>query len=163
MTAPKVINPQAWPRPRGYANGVLAPAGARLLFVGGQIGWDEEERLVADDFVAQFERALANVLAVVTAAGGAARHLVRLTVYVTDREEYAAARTGLGEVWKRLLGRHYPAIALVEVAGLLEPGAKVEIEGIAALAPEGPRASARRAPEAPRASARRAEEDRRAD
>lgn len=152
MTAPRIVHPKGWPRPRGYANGVLVPAGARVLFVAGQIGWDERERLVGEDFGAQFERALANVVEVVTAAGGSASDLVRLTVYVTDRREYATARGDLGEAWERLLGRHYPAIALVEVAGLLEPGAKVEIEGIAALVPE-----------APPASARREEEDRRAD
>ncbi|MGH9380236.1 MAG: RidA family protein [Thermoanaerobaculia bacterium] len=136
MTAPRIVQPESWPRPRGYANGVLAPPGARLLFIAGQIGWDERERLVAEDFSAQFERALANVLEVVTATGGSAGDLVRLTIYVVDRQEYAAARQQLGEAWQRLLGGHYPAITLVEVAGLLEPGAKVEIEGVAALVEE---------------------------
>lgn len=132
-TPQRIIEPTGWRRPRGYANGVLAPAGARLLFVAGQIGWDEEQRLVGDGFADQFERALANVLAVVAAAGGAPEHLARLTVYVTDRQEYAAARKRLGDIWRRLVGEHYPAIALVEVVGLLESGARVEIEATAAI------------------------------
>ena len=108
-------------------------AQGRLLFVAGQIGWDAEQRLVGDDFGAQFAQALANVLAVVRAAGGEAVDVARLTVYVVDKAEYAAGRRELGQRWRELMGRHYPAMALVEVRGLLAPGAKVEIEAIAAL------------------------------
>ncbi|HEX5706081.1 MAG TPA: RidA family protein [Pyrinomonadaceae bacterium] len=128
-----VINPASLGRPRGYSNGLLTPPGVRLLFVAGQIGWDENQRLVGPDFVEQFDRALRNVLAVVAEAGGAPGSLARLTVYVTDKEEYRARTAELGERWRALLGRHYPAMALVEVKGLLEDGAKVEIEATAVL------------------------------
>lgn len=129
----KPINPKSLGRPRGYSNGQLTSQGSRLLFVAGQIGWDEEQRLVSDDFVEQFDRALRNVLEVVREAGGAPTGLARLVVYVTDKREYQTRTVELGERWRALMGRHYPAMALVEVKALLEDGAKVEIEGIAAL------------------------------
>ncbi|HLL70977.1 MAG TPA: RidA family protein [Pyrinomonadaceae bacterium] len=129
----KFINPESLGRPRGYANGVLAPEGSALLFIAGQIAWDEHQRIVGADFVAQFERALANVLAVVTEAGGTPEQIARLVVYVTDREEYRAHQQEIGACWRRLMGRHFPAMALVEVKALLEPDAKVEIEGIAVI------------------------------
>ncbi len=129
----KLINPESLGRPRGYANGVLAPAGGALLFIAGQIGWDEEQRIVSADFVAQFERALANVLAVVREAGGAPEQIARLVVYVTDKEEYRARQREIGASWRRLMGRHFPAMALVEVKALLEDDAQVEIEGIAVI------------------------------
>ena len=129
----EIINPESLGRPRGYANGVLAPAGGRLLFVAGQIAWDEQQRIVSDDFVEQFERALENVLAVVAEAGGSPEHLARLTIYVTDKREYLSRMREIGERWRELMGRHYPAMALVEVKGLLEDGAKVEIEAIAVI------------------------------
>lgn len=137
MTRPRIVNPPALGRPRGYANGVLAPAGSRMLFVAGQVGWDGDQRLVGPGFVEQFERALANVLAVVAEAGGEPEHVVRLTVYVTSKPEYLGHLSELGAAWRRTMGRHYPAMALVEVAGLVEDGAKVEIEATAALPPEG--------------------------
>ncbi|HEX8355651.1 MAG TPA: RidA family protein [Pyrinomonadaceae bacterium] len=129
----KPINPESLGRPRGYSNGQLVPPGARLLFIAGQIGWDEEQRLVSDDFVEQFDRALRNVLAVVLEAGGAPGGVARLVIYVTDKREYMARTAEIGERWRALMGRHYPAMALVEVKGLLEDGAKVEIEGTAVL------------------------------
>lgn len=129
----KVINPPTLGRPSGYANGMLTPPGVRVLFVAGQIGWDEQQRLVSEDFAAQFERALRNVLAVVREAGGAPGSIGRMTVYVTDRREYLARRAELGAAWRELLGRHYPAMTLVEVRALLEEGAKVEIEATAVL------------------------------
>lgn len=122
-------------RGRGYSNGILAPAGARLLFVAGQVGWDRERQIVAGGFVAQFERALANVVEVVRAAGGAPEHLARLTIYVVDKGEYLAALPAVGAAWRRIVGGHFPAMALVEVRGLVEPGARVEIEATAALPP----------------------------
>ena len=127
------INPKSLGRPRGYSNGQLTEPGPRLLFIAGQIGWDEGQRLVGPDFVEQFDRALRNVLAVVAEAGGAPGDLARLVVYVTDKREYLARTGEIGERWRALMGRHYPAMALVEVKGLLEEGAKVEIEGIAVL------------------------------
>ena len=129
----ELINPESLGAPRGYSNGVLAPAGGRLLFVAGQIAWDERQQIVSEDFVEQFDRALRNVLAVLHEAGGAPGGVARLVVYVTDKREYQARTREVGERWRALMGRHFPAMALVEVKGLLEDGAKVEIEGIAVL------------------------------
>lgn len=128
------INPESLGAPRGYSNGLLAPSGARILFVAGQIGWTREQTLVGPGLVEQFEKALDNVVAVVAAAGGLPIDLGQLTIYVTDREEYVAAREEIGVAYRRVMGRHYPTMALVEVSALVEPGAKVEIQGIAALA-----------------------------
>jgi enamine deaminase RidA (YjgF/YER057c/UK114 family) len=134
VSAPlEIVDPPELGSPRGYANGVCVPAGRRLLFVAGQIGWGREQKLVSADFAAQFAQALANVLAVVRAAGGGPEDVGHLTVYVVDRQEYVAARGELGRRWRELMGRHYPAMSLVEVRGLLEPGARVEIEGTAAV------------------------------
>lgn len=127
------INPEMLGSPRGYSNGVLAPAGGRLLFVAGQIGWDSRQRLVSEDFVEQFDRALANLITVVIEAGGAPENIARLVVYVTDKLEYRERTREVGERWRALMGKHFPAMALVEVKGLLEDGAKVEIEGIAVI------------------------------
>ncbi|MBD0371152.1 MAG: RidA family protein [Pyrinomonadaceae bacterium] len=127
------INPDALGSPRGYSNGVLAPEGGRLLFIAGQIAWDREQRIVNSDFVEQFNQALTNVVAVVREAGGTPEQIARLVVYVTNKEEYAARTAEIGERWRALMGRHFPAMALVEVKGLLEPEAKVEIEGIAVI------------------------------
>ena len=127
------INPDSLGPPRGYSNGVVAPPGASLLFIAGQIAWDERQRIASADFAGQFERALANLLAVVTGAGGVPADVARLVIYVTDKKEYLAARGEVGRRWRALMGSHYPAMALVEVKGLLEDDAKVEIEGIAVL------------------------------
>jgi enamine deaminase RidA (YjgF/YER057c/UK114 family) len=127
------INPESLGAPKGYANGVLCPAGGRLLFVAGQIAWDAEQRIVSADFVEQFDRALANVLAVVAAAGGKPGDVARLTVYVTDKQAYLRGVKEVGACWRARLGRHYPAMALVEVKSLLEDAAQVEIEGVAIL------------------------------
>lgn len=133
-----VVNPEELGAPRGYSNGILAPAGSRILFVAGQIGWDRKQRLVAGGFVAQFERALENVLTVVRAAGGTAESLCRLTVYVIDGTAYTSALKEVGEAYRRVLGRHYPAMAFVQVAGLVEPDAVVEVEATAAIPGEDP-------------------------
>ncbi|HEX8475332.1 MAG TPA: RidA family protein [Pyrinomonadaceae bacterium] len=127
------INPESLGRPRGYANGVLATTGGALLFIAGQIAWNEQQKIVSSDFVEQFERALANVVAVVREAGGTPERVARLVVYVTDKREYCARTREIGERWRALMGSHYPAMALVEVKSLLEDEAKVEIEGIAVL------------------------------
>ncbi|HST51895.1 MAG TPA: RidA family protein [Pyrinomonadaceae bacterium] len=129
----KPINPESLGRPRGYSNGVLAPKGARLLFIAGQVAWDARQQIVSDDFAEQFERALRNVLAVVGEAGGTSESIARLVIYVTDKREYIARTEEIGERWRGLMGKHYPAMALVEVKSLLDDAAKVEIEGIAAL------------------------------
>lgn len=130
---PRPVSPRNWPRPRGYANGFLVPAGRRLLFVGGMIGWDEHEKIVPGGFVPQFEQALRNVVAVVEEAGGGPSDVVRMLVFVADKDEYLAARAELSDAWRRVLGRHYPTMALVEVAAFVEAGALVEIEAVAAV------------------------------
>jgi enamine deaminase RidA (YjgF/YER057c/UK114 family) len=135
MSRLTAINPEELGAPRGYSNGMLAPAGGRLLFVAGQIGWDNQQRLVSDSFIEQLRQALANVVAVVREAGGKPEDVARLTLYVTDKHEYATELKAVGEAYRSVLGRHYPAMALVEVAGLLEPGAKVEVEATAVLPP----------------------------
>jgi enamine deaminase RidA (YjgF/YER057c/UK114 family) len=128
------VEPAGWKPPRGYANAVRVVGAAQLVFVAGQVAWDAEQRLVgAGDFARQFAQALENVLACVRAAGGQPEHVVRLTIYVTDKRQYLACTRELGATWKRLFGRHYPAMALVQVADLLEQGALVEIEATAAL------------------------------
>ncbi|HWT00917.1 MAG TPA: RidA family protein [Pyrinomonadaceae bacterium] len=130
----RFINPESLGAARGYSNGVLAPASGRLLFVAGQIAWDERQKIVSADFVEQFDRALANVLAVVSEAGGGPDEVARLVIYVTDKEEYRARTREVGERWRARMGRHFPAMALVEVKGLLEDEAKVEIEAVAVIA-----------------------------
>ena len=131
------LQPPGWPRPRGYSNGYRIPVGLDLVVTGGMIGWDATESLVPGGFVAQFEQAIRNVLAVVAEAGGGPEHVVRLTAYVVDRDEYLASLSELGAGWIRTMGRNYPAMALVQVAGLVEEGARVEIEGTAAVPPRG--------------------------
>ena len=125
------VNPPGWPRPSGYSNGIVAEG--RYLAISGQIGWNERNELVGDDFGPQAAQALRNVMAVLQAAGGAAEHLVRLTWYVTDKNEYRANLAALGAAYREIVGAHYPAMALVQVAGLLEEGAKVEVEATAVL------------------------------
>src|SRR5256885_15239375 len=127
------INPQSLGAARGYSNGVLAKESGQLLFDGGQIGWNEEQKIVSADFVEQFDRALANVIAVVTAAGGTPAQIARLVIYVTDKNEYRSRTREVGEKYRARMGRHFPAMALVEVKGLLEDDAQVEIEGIAVI------------------------------
>ena len=127
------VDPAELGLPRGYSNGILVPAGRRLLFVAGQVGWGRGQTLVAGGLVEQFAQALANVLAVVRTAGGEPAEVARLTIYVLDKEDYARQRAELGRRYRELMGRHYPAMALLEVRGLLEPGAVVEIEATAAV------------------------------
>ena len=127
------INPESLGAPRGYSNGVLTDVGGRLLFIAGQIAWDENQQIVSDDVVEQFDRALANVIAVVTAAGGQPAQLARLLIYVTNKTEYQARTKEIGERYRARMGRHFPAMVLVEVNSLLEDRAKIEIEGTAVL------------------------------
>lgn len=126
-----IINPTDLPAPQGYSHGIAAQG--RLLFVAGQIGWSPTGALVGVGFADQFDQALANVLAVVAAAGGTPESVVRLTIFVTDRAGYVAARRRIGELYRARMGRHYPSMTLVEVRSLLEPGAVVEIEATAVL------------------------------
>lgn len=125
------INPESLAKPRGFSHGMKGEG--QILFVAGQVGWNREGRIVSADFVDQFAQALDNVLDVVWAAGGKPESLARLTVYVTDKAEYLRRLRDLGVAWRKRLGRHYPAMALVEVKALLEDGALVEIEATALL------------------------------
>jgi enamine deaminase RidA (YjgF/YER057c/UK114 family) len=127
----RVVTPTHFPKPRGYANGIVAEG--RMLFISGQIAWDKDARIVSADFATQFLQALDNVIAVVREAGGGTEHITKLLAFVTDLEAYRAATRDIGEGWRARMGKHYPAMSLVKVAGLLEPGALVEIEGVAML------------------------------
>lgn len=127
----RIVLPPGWPRPRGYANGMAARG--ELLAIAGQIGWDERETLVGPDFVSQFRKALDNVATVVESAGGKPSDIVSITIYVVDRDDYRTHLREVGEIWRARIGAHYPAMALVVVAGLLEPAARVEIQGLAVL------------------------------
>ena len=127
------INPDSLGAPSGYSHGLVADAQGKLLFIAGQIAWDQKQKIVSDDFVEQFDRALANVVTVLSAAGGKPEHIVRLVIYVTDKTEYRERTREVGERYRRHLGKHFPAMVLVQVAGLLDDAAKVEIEGMAVL------------------------------
>lgn len=129
----RVLHPEGWPRPRGYANGMSASG--RTIYLAGQVGWDAGQRLVDGGIVEQARQALANIVAILAADGARPEHLVRLTWYVTDRAEYLAAGPALGAVYRELLGRHFPAMSAVEVKALMEAGAVVEIEATAVVPP----------------------------
>lgn len=128
-----VIQPKGWAKPRGYANGIVAAG--RFLAIAGQVGWDPVNAVPTfpATFVEQFDRALGNVIAVLREAGGTPEHLLRMTVYVTNKHEYIDALAEIGAAWRRQVGKHYPAMALVQVAALLDDRAKVEIEADAVL------------------------------
>jgi enamine deaminase RidA (YjgF/YER057c/UK114 family) len=126
------INPESLGAPVGYSHGVLAAPG-RLLFIAGQIAWDENSRIVSDDFVEQFDRALANVMTVLEAAKGEPDNVTRLVIYVTNKNEYRERTKEIGKRYQKHMGKHYPAMVLVQVAALLDDAAKVEIEGMAVL------------------------------
>ncbi len=131
MTSHRVVQPEGWPAPKGYANGIAARG--EWLAIAGQIGWNAQCEFESDDLVAQFDCALGNVVAVLTAAGGRPEHLVRMTVYVTDIEAYRAGLREIGRVWRARLGKVFPVMALVQVVALVEPRARVEIEATAVL------------------------------
>jgi enamine deaminase RidA (YjgF/YER057c/UK114 family) len=127
-----VLQPPGWPRPKGYSCGVAASG--TTVFVSGQIGWDEHGRFTAADLAGQTGQALRNVVAVLAEAGARPEHVTRLTWYVTDKREYLAAQRAIGEAYRAVMGRHYPAMSVVEVSALLEDAAKVEIEATAVVA-----------------------------
>ena len=128
----EMINPPELGKHAGYSQGVKAHSGA-LLFVAGQVAWDQQSRIVSSDFTAQFTQALSNILTVVRAAGGEPGSIVRLTIYVTDRGEYLANSKAVGDAYRAQMGKHYPAMTLLEVSGLLEEGAKLELEATAMI------------------------------
>ncbi|NNM99007.1 MAG: RidA family protein [Candidatus Eremiobacteraeota bacterium] len=125
------IEPARWAPPSGYANGMLASG--RILAIAGQVGWDARQHLVSNDFLAQAEQAMRNISEVLRTAGGAPENLVRMTWYVLDAAEYRAHAKALGAAYRELFGSHYPAMTLIVVAGLLEAGARIEIEATAVL------------------------------
>lgn len=127
----EILQPPDWARPRGYSNGIAAEG--RQVFISGQIGWNAEQKFPGDDLAAQVRQALANVVDVLACANAKPEHLVRLTWYVISREEYHASIEAIGTAYREIIGRHFPAMSVVVVAGLLEPRAKVEIEATAVL------------------------------
>jgi enamine deaminase RidA (YjgF/YER057c/UK114 family) len=127
----RILQPEGWPRPSGYSNGVAAEG--RMVFVAGQVGWDESRVFRSDDFIDQVRQALANTLAVLAEAGAEPRHVVRMTWYVTGKQDYLARRDEVGAVYRALMGKHFPAMAMVEVSALMEDRAKVEIETTAVV------------------------------
>jgi enamine deaminase RidA (YjgF/YER057c/UK114 family) len=129
----KTINPTALGSPRGYSNGILVDGNGKLLFIAGQIAWNEDQQIVSDSFVEQFDRSLANVISVLTEAGGNPINITRLGIYVTNKAEYLGSTKEIGQRYRKHMGKHYPAMVLLEVKGLLDDAAKVEIEAIAVL------------------------------
>ncbi len=127
----RILQPAGWARPKGYANGVAASG--RTIYVAGQIGWDSQQKLVSSDLVAQARQALINIAAVLDVDGAKPEHIVRLTWYVTSRDDYLAAAEPLGAAYREVIGRHFPAMTAVEVSALMEPGAVIEIEATAVV------------------------------
>ena len=128
----QILQPPGWARPRGYSNGI-AVKGGKTVYIAGQVGWTGEGTFAEKTFGGQFRQALANVLAVIGEAGGRPEHIVRMTWYVLDRNEYMGALKEVGAAWRELIGKHYPAMTVVEVTGLVEPEARLEIEATAVI------------------------------
>ena len=131
MTA-RVLLPPGWAPPVGYANGIVVPAG-RIVFIAGQIGWDDQQRFHSEELAPQFEQTLKNVLAVLAVAGGAPQHICRMTAYCIDKPAYLAARPELGRIWRQLIGKHFPAMSMIFVSDLLDSPAKIELEATAVI------------------------------
>ena len=129
----KLLQPEGWLAPKGYANGVKARG--TLVFVGGQIGWNAQQQFETDDFIAQTAQTLRNIVAVLKEANAGPEHMVRMTWYVTDRVEYISRLRELGQVYRDVMGKNFPAMTCVEVSGLMEPRAKIEIE-VTAVVPD---------------------------
>ena len=125
------VNPPGWARPKGYSNGVVARG--RLVFVAGQVGWNREERFETEDFVGQTAQALHNIVAILAAAGARPEHLVRMTWFIADKDEYLSRGKEIGEVYRAIVGRHYPVMSVIVIKGLIETGAKLEIEATAVI------------------------------
>jgi enamine deaminase RidA (YjgF/YER057c/UK114 family) len=128
----KTLLPEGWAAPVGYANGIEVPAG-RLVFIAGQVGWNARQVFESEAIAPQFEQALRNVLAVLAQAGGQPQHICRITAFCCDKPAYLAARGELGAIWRRLMGRHYPAMSMIFVADLLDDPGKIELEATAVL------------------------------
>lgn len=130
----QILQPPDWPRPKGYSNGIMAEG--KVIFLGGLVGWDETETICSDNFVDQVRQILLNIVAVLAEAGARPEHITRMTWYVTDKEEYLSSLQQIGKVYQEVIGRHYPAMALVQVVALIEEGAKLEIETTAVIPSE---------------------------
>jgi enamine deaminase RidA (YjgF/YER057c/UK114 family) len=128
----RALLPEGWAPPIGYANGIEVDAG-RIVFIAGQVGWDAQQKFASEDIVLQFEQALINVVTVLAEAGGAPHHICRMTAYCCDKPAYLAARAQLGAIWKRHIGRHYPAMSMIFVSDLLDHPGKIELEATAVL------------------------------
>ncbi len=131
----KVLLPEGWAPPVGYANGISVPAG-RIVFVAGQVGWDAAQKFHSEEIAPQFEQALKNVLAVLASDGGRPEHICRITAFCCDKPAYLAARPQLGRIWRALMGRHYPCMSMIFVSDLLDSPAKIELEATAVIPPE---------------------------
>jgi enamine deaminase RidA (YjgF/YER057c/UK114 family) len=131
----QVLLPAGWKAPIGYANGIAVDAG-RIVFIAGQVGWNAQQVFESEDLVPQFERALANVLEVLAEAGGRPHHICRITAYCCDKPAYLAVRSELGAIWRRLMGRHYPAMSMIFVSDLLDHPGKIELEATAVIPQE---------------------------
>lgn len=129
----RILLPEGWPRPKGYANGVLAEG--RMVFTAGLVGWNERQIFASDTLAGQFRQIIENTIAVLAEGGARPEHIVRMTWYVTDKQEYLSNLKEIGAVWRELIGAHYPAMAVVEVSALMEDAAKIEIESTAVLPP----------------------------
>lgn len=127
-----ILFPNGWAPPIGYANGIVVPSG-RIVFIAGQVGWNEQQKFSSESLAPQFEQALKNVLAVLAEAGGMPHHICRITAYCIDRPAYLASRAELGRIWQRLMGKHYPAMSMIFVADLLDHPAKIELEATAVI------------------------------
>jgi len=129
------LQPPGWPRPAGYANGIIVAAG-RIVFVAGQVGWDEQQKFHSEDLVPQFEQAMKNILAILAEAGGEPRHICRITAFCIDKPAYLVGRREIGRIWRKLMGEHYVAMSMIFVADLLDHPAKIELEATAVIPPE---------------------------
>ena len=127
----EIIQPEGWAQPKGYSNGIVAEG--RIVFVGGQIGWDEKEQFHSDNFVDQVRQVLLNTRAILQTAGASPSHITRMTWYITDKQEYLNSLKGVGQVYREIIGRNFPVMAMVQVAALIEDRAKVEIETTAII------------------------------
>lgn len=127
----KTLQPPDWPRPRGYSNGIAASG--TLVFIAGQIGWNSQEEFETDDFTGQAKQALENIVAVLAEAGGRPEHITRMLWYVVDKQEYLDSYRSLGQAYREVIGKHYPAMTAVEITALMEDQAKVEIEVMAVI------------------------------
>ena len=130
----KILHPQGWAPPIGYANGIAARG--TVVFVAGQVGWDAQQKFQSEELAPQFEQALKNVLAVLAEAGGSAEHICRMTAYCCDKPAYLAARPQLGRIWRSLMGRHFPAMSMIFVSDLLDSPGKIELEATAVIPEE---------------------------